>query len=408
MLTTIIYRSHFRDDVPVTVLEDMVVAANEKNKEAGVSGILLFTGKLFFQLLEGPEENVRAIYRAICEDPRHHNVVELLCDYSRARRFGKYGMELFDLRHYDRHEVLQNVLDKGTTKYQMFYNDRALHFFRTFVEESEKENYFELPSGDHWVFVPDSDDPSVRTLPGRYSESCSFAFQPIIDPLAREVVSLEALIRTPEGEPSQRWFEGLEGDAVYEADLKSKSVAFAMAKELGLGEQSLSVNLLPMTLVNIPNAVDYLIREIEANGLVAEQIVVEFTEHEVISRLDEFTGAVRELKAAGIGVAIDHFGGGFAGLLLLAQFQPDRIKINRDLIRDVHKSGPRQAIVLAIIKCCTALEILISAVGIEQPEEWMWLESAGVSQFQGHLFAHPELAGIPPVSWPEPREEVLL
>lgn len=52
MLTTIIYRSHFRDDVPVTVLEDMVVAANVKNREAGVSGILLFTGKLFFQLLE--------------------------------------------------------------------------------------------------------------------------------------------------------------------------------------------------------------------------------------------------------------------------------------------------------------------------------------------------------------------
>lgn len=113
MLTTIIYRSHFRDHVPVTVLEDMVVAANKKNSEAGVSGILLFNGKLFFQLLEGPEENVRAIYRAICEDPRHHNVVELLCDYSPARRFGKCGMELFDLRKYIRHEVLQSVLDKG-------------------------------------------------------------------------------------------------------------------------------------------------------------------------------------------------------------------------------------------------------------------------------------------------------
>lgn len=111
-------------------------------------------------------------------------MVELLCDYSRARRFGKYGMELFDLRHYDRHEVMQNVLDKGTTKYQMTYNDRALQFFRTFVEESEKENYFELPSGDHWVFVPDNDAPSVRALQGRLSNTCNFAFQPIIDPLA--------------------------------------------------------------------------------------------------------------------------------------------------------------------------------------------------------------------------------
>lgn len=406
MLTTIIYRSHLRDALSISTLEDMVVAANKKNIESDVSGILLFNGKLFFQLLEGPEETVRAIYRDICADMRHHNVVELLCDYSRSRRFGKVGMELFDLRKYDRHQLLQTVLDKGTSRYQLIYNDRALQFFRTFVEESEKENYFEIPPGDSWEFIADTSADSVRQLGASPSEVCNFAFQPIIDPLAREIVSLEALIRTPGGDHAQSWFDAQPGDEIYEADLKSKSVAFAMARQLQLGEQSLSINLLPMTLVKVPNAVDYLLQEIEANGLVAEQIVVEFTENEVISRVDEFTGAVRELKAAGIGVAIDHFGGGFAGLLLLAQFQPDRIKINRDLIRDVHKSGPRQAIVLAIIKCCTTLEILISAVGIEKPEEWMWLESAGISQFQGHLFARPQLAGIPPIAWPERIEDI--
>jgi hypothetical protein len=48
-----------------------------------------------------------------------------------------------------------------------------------------------------------------------------------------------------------------------------------------------------MTLVNVPNAVEYLLQEIEANGLVAEQIVGVFSEHEVISRLVYFRGAVR-------------------------------------------------------------------------------------------------------------------
>ncbi len=83
--------------------------------------------------------------------------------------------------------------------------------------------------------------------------------------------------------------------------------------------------------------------------------MVEFTESEAISRFEEFTSAVRQLKSAGISVAIDHFGAGFAGLQLLAQFQPDRIKINRDLIANVHKSGPRQAIIQSIIKCCASL-----------------------------------------------------
>ncbi|MEX9252183.1 diguanylate phosphodiesterase [Pseudenterobacter timonensis] len=406
MLTTIIYRSHILDNVPPQELEAMVAKANEINSRADVTGILLFNGKHFFQLLEGPEQKVRAIYEHICEDLRHYNVVELLRDYAPARRFGRTGMELFDLREHDREEVLQTVLDKGTTKYQLLYNDRALQFFRTFLEEREKENYFEIPPADSWSFVPDADTPSEPPLQPDEAAACHFAFQPIIDPLAQEIISCEALIRSPEGQSPEHYFAGLSGDEIYHADLQSKKVALAMAAKLGLREQSLSVNLLPMTLVKVPDAVDFLLQAIADNGFVPEQVVIEFTESEVISRLDEFTGAARQLKASGIGIAIDHFGAGFAGLLLLAQFQPDRIKINRELISDVHKSGPRQAIIQAIIQCCTTLEILISAVGVEKPEEWMWLEAAGISQFQGYLFAPPGFGAIPPVAWPEKREEL--
>ena len=403
MLTTIIYRSHICDSIPFKTLEEMVAAANEKNSQTGVTGILLFNGTHFFQLLEGPEESVFAIYHAICKDARHYNLVELLCDYAPSRRFGKAGMELFDLREHDKDEVLQTVLDKGTTEYQLTYGDRALQFFQTFVEATEKENYFEIPPGDTWDFISDDNALRLQAPVADDATDCSFAFQPIIDPLAQQVVSVEALLRTPAGNPPTAFFEGMTGDDVYEADLRSKKVAFAMAGALGMGEQTLSVNLLPMTLVKIPGAVSFLLQEIKANGLVPDQVVVEFTEHEIISRLDDFTDAVRQLKATGIHVAIDHFGAGFAGLLLLAQFQPDRIKINRDLIKDVHKSGPRQAIIQGIIKCCTSLEISVTAVGVEKPEEWMWLESAGIALFQGHLFASPALGGIPAVAWPEKK-----
>ncbi|EJV9559407.1 EAL domain-containing protein, partial [Cronobacter sakazakii] len=61
------------------------------------------------------------------------------------------------------------------------------------------------------------------------------------------------------------------------------------------------------------------------------------------------------------------------------------------------------AIVQALIKCCASLEIAISAVGVEKAEEWMWLESAGITLFQGHLFAKPALGGIPAVAWPEKK-----
>lgn len=406
MLTTIIYRSHICKNVPFHSVTDMVAAANVKNDQADVTGILLFNGTHFFQMIEGPEESVLSIYQHICQDKRHYNIVELLCDYAPARRFGKTGMELFDLREYDRDEVLQAVLDKGTSKYQLFYNDRALKFLRTFVEATEKENYFEIPPADSWVFIPDKKGVHTEAVVADNTADCSFAFQPMVDPFAQKILSTEALLRTPGGDSTATYFAGLSGKALYEADLNSKKVAFAMASSLKLGEQSISVNLLPMTLVMIPDAVDFLLREIQTNGLVPEQVTVEFTESEVISRIDEFTDGIRQLKAAGISVAIDHFGAGFGGLLLLSQFQPDRIKINRALIKDVHKSGPRQAIIQAIIKCCASLEISISAVGVEKAEEWMWLESAGISHFQGNLFARAQLSGISAVAWPERKADL--
>ncbi|VTM53497.1 BLUF domain/cyclic diguanylate phosphodiesterase (EAL) domain protein [Klebsiella pneumoniae] len=158
-----------------------------------------------------------------------------------------------------------------------------------------------------------------------------------------------------------------------------------------------------MTMVKAPNAVAFLLDEISRNDLIPEQIIVEFTEREVISRMDDFTDAVRKLKGAGINLAIDHFGAGFAGLSLLAQYQPDRIKIDHELIRNIHQDGPRQSIVQAIIKCLYFSGDCGLSRRVERAEEWMWLESAGISQFQGNLFASARLGGLPAVAWPEKK-----
>jgi len=401
MLSTIIYRSHIAGHVPVKSLFDLAVKANKINQSSSITGILLFNGTHFFQVLEGPEQAVKAVYSRICQDTRHHNLVELMRDYAPSRRFGNVGMELFDLRQHDKETVLEAVLAKCTTKFQLTYADRALQFLRTFVEAREKENYFEIPDARSWTFIHDESvgRDGEATLAG--SDQVSFAFQPIVDPFACEIVSLEALLRGPQGELPLDYFSRLSRDEVYLTDIRSKKIAFAQAKQLGIEGLTLSINLLPMSLVEVPDAVPFLLNEIEAQGLVPEQIMVEFTENEVISRLDEFEAAIKQLKAAGISLALDDFGAGFAGLSLLTRIQPDKIKIDRNIISGVHKSGPKQAIIHAILKCCSSLEISVIAEGIEQPEEWMWLEAAGVSQFQGFLFAKPKLNGIAAVAWPE-------
>ncbi|NIE71610.1 diguanylate phosphodiesterase [Pantoea sp. ICBG 1758] len=383
MLTTIIYRSHISADVPVKILPGMVEKASLLNESHQVTGILLFNGTHFFQILEGPEEGVMTIYNRICADRRHHNVVELMRDYSPYRRFGNSGMELFDLREHDQSTVLQAVLDRGTSRFRLTYDDRGLQFLRTFVESREKENYFEVLPADLWDFIPD--------MTGSLQEEHGIHFRPVVDPLGREITALEAISDSPQSAG--------EDEDKYIANLNAVRMALMKAGKACPDGMTLYLTILPMTLVAVPNAVDTITDAIKNAGLVPEQIILGVSETEVIPGLNDFTEAVKQLKQAGISLSIDNFGDGSAGLSLLTHVQPDRVRIASGIIRDVHRSGPKQAVIQAIIKCCSALEINVIASGIEQPEEWMWLEAAGVIDFQGSLFTPQGTS----VSWPEYR-----
>ena len=99
-------------------------------------------------------------------------------------------------------------------------------------------------------------------------------------------------------------------------------------------------------------------------------------------------------------LAIDDFGAGHSGLNLLADFQPDLIKLDMNLVRDIVNRGPRQAIVRAIVQACTELQVEIIAEGVETLDEYHWFEDQGVHLFQGFLFARPEFEALPAVRFP--------
>lgn len=384
MLTTLIYRSHVRSGTSYHSIIEMVKSANERNIRASVTGILLFNGIHFFQLLEGPEESVKKIFSSINCDSRHFNIVKLLCDFSPSRRFGNAGMELIDIRFHKKEDSLASVLERGTTQHKLLYNDRALRFFRTFIESTDTDNYYELPDKSEWCFLPETLMTSSLTEPG------TIEVKLIVDPLAKDVHSFE-LIPNAQKQISED---------IHFDDITSIRDALSFAGKFILAHQRVSISLLPMTLVKVPRSVETLLEYIQSSNLLPEQLIVQFSENEIISDMDEFNQSVRKLKSAGISVAISDFGAGHAGLILLANFQPEKVKIHHDLIRNINQDGSRQAIVQSIINCCEKLEIRVCATGIEQPEEWMWLESAGISSFQGNLFSGYNRANQLIVTWP--------
>jgi EAL domain-containing protein (putative c-di-GMP-specific phosphodiesterase class I) len=89
--------------------------------------------------------------------------------------------------------------------------------------------------------------------------------------------------------------------------------------------------------------------------------------------------------------AIDDFGAGHSGLNMLADFQPDVIKIDMALTRAINTDVVRYEIARAIIGLCKTLHISVIAEGVETIEEAVTLRELGVRLFQGYLFAKPAL-----------------
>ena len=89
MLATLIYRSRLTHALDPSLLAELVKEANIRNAELQVTGVLLFNGDQFLQVLEGPAEGVNAIFNRISRDSRHSDIVELLRDF--ARRCALYS-----------------------------------------------------------------------------------------------------------------------------------------------------------------------------------------------------------------------------------------------------------------------------------------------------------------------------
>ncbi|MEE4273062.1 MAG: BLUF domain-containing protein [Thermoanaerobaculales bacterium] len=98
MMKRITYVSRYSKPMTADAIEALGRKAAEKNRELGLSGVLLTSGGLFYQVLEGPGETVDEIYKTILEDERHTDVILLNSESPIAERsFADWSMETIDL-----------------------------------------------------------------------------------------------------------------------------------------------------------------------------------------------------------------------------------------------------------------------------------------------------------------------
>lgn len=224
----------------------------------------------------------------------------------------------------------------------------------------------------------------------------SFAFQPVVDARLRAVVAYEALVRGPRGEPAHEVLQKVGDDNRYAFDQACRVKAIALATELGI-DCRLNINFFPNAIYRPELCIRTTLEAARTHAFPVENITFEFLESERAPDTAHLRAVVQSYQRFGFKTAMDDFGTGNSNLHLLADFQPDILKIDRQLITDIDSHRVRQVIVTGIIDTAAALGIKLVAEGVETRGEYAWLRRAGIDDFQGYYFGRPafeQLVGV--------------
>nr|MCW2727170.1 Diguanylate phosphodiesterase [Aeromicrobium sp.] len=228
----------------------------------------------------------------------------------------------------------------------------------------------------------------------------SMAFQPIYDAVAERVWGYEALVRGMAGESAFSVLSQVSQEQKYRFDQDCRVKAIELASRLfPAGEDlKLSINFMPNAVYEPAACLRATLLAADRFSFPKSAIMFEFTEDEEVSDTVHLTNIIAEYRKHDFTIAIDDFGAGHAGLGLLVEFQPDLIKIDMKILRDVDTNRAGQAVVAGIMSIAQQLDITVLAEGVETEAEFEVLKAAGIRLFQGYLFAKPAFEELPPVT----------
>jgi EAL domain-containing protein (putative c-di-GMP-specific phosphodiesterase class I) len=222
-------------------------------------------------------------------------------------------------------------------------------------------------------------------------------YQPKVSLFHGRVVGFEALLR----------LNGTEGRLATPSDFMPALEDLALSKEigrfvvkavldqalewqrLGVDYKSIAINLSASQFHEASFAQDFL-NAIAARGLSASSFEVEVTEGVFLSTASNCVlTACEALREAGVRIAFDDFGTGFASLTHLRDFPVDVLKIDRSFIKELTAGGATTTIVNAMVSLANDLSMSVVAEGVETQDQERFLRAIGCHVAQGFYFSKP-------------------
>lgn len=217
-------------------------------------------------------------------------------------------------------------------------------------------------------------------------------FQPIVtvtDARPR-LYALEALTRGPRGTTMERPdvlfdYARRKGE---ETRIDMLCIAHILAAAVSLpAEPLISINIHGSTISSVPRFAATLIEMAAGYGIPPRRLMLEIVEHRAAWSMDRLRLALRELRAAGVRIALDDLGVGASNYHLFIDCRPDHLKIDRYVVSGCSSDPYRMAVLRSIVTLSDAAGAVPIAEGIESYDDLAAVRSLGIQHVQGWLFS---------------------
>lgn len=218
-------------------------------------------------------------------------------------------------------------------------------------------------------------------------------YQPIVCLEDGCILGYEALSRGKRGSklesPEALFSLASKSNKSWDLELLCRRKAIERAKNIDKNKM-LFINVDPRIFKDINFRKGFTKEFLEKNNIEHHNIIFEITEKTAIKDYKKFNEALSHYKEQGYKIAIDDIGAGYSGLKMLSEVKPHYVKIDMDLIRDIHKDTFKQALIECFVKLSKTTNMKLIAEGIECKEELEKLIDLGVYGGQGFFLSKPQ------------------
>jgi len=156
----------------------------------------------------------------------------------------------------------------------------------------------------------------------------------------------------------------------------------------GLSDITVSVNL-SAKQIRDPHLAGSIKNILDETRMPPERLVLEVTESTLIADLDYATQFMEELVAEGVKFSLDDFGVGYSSLSYLGRLPVHSLKIDRSFVRDLRDDPRGESTIKAVVALAHALDLNVTAEGIETTEQLEHVKQLGCDCLQGFLLGRP-------------------